>query len=136
MLLFALTIFTSAFLLFQVQPLIARFILPWFGGAPTVWTTCMLFFQIVLLLGYLYADLVNRWLRPRSQVILHTILALAALFLLLAFDDRSTGSSVVRTLLPPALSLPALRSLECRFTSCAPVLSDGFRTPFGHPDSV
>ena len=82
MLLFALTIFTSAFLLFQVQPLIARFILPWFGGAPTVWTTCMLFFQIVLLLGYLYADLVNRWLRPRSQVILHTILALVALFLL------------------------------------------------------
>lgn len=82
MLLFALTIFTSAFLLFQVQPLIARFILPWFGGAPTVWTTCMLFFQIVLLLGYLYADLVNRWLRPRSQVILHTILALVALLLL------------------------------------------------------
>jgi len=82
MLLFALTIFTSAFLLFQVQPLIARFILPWFGGAPTVWTTCMLFFQIILLLGYLYADLVNRWLRPRSQVILHTILAIVALLLL------------------------------------------------------
>lgn len=82
MLLFALTIFTSAFLLFQVQPLIARFILPWFGGAPAVWTTCMLFFQIVLLLGYLYADLVTRWLRPRSQVVLHTVLAVIALLLL------------------------------------------------------
>ncbi|MFN9541374.1 MAG: spermidine synthase [Planctomycetota bacterium] len=82
MLLFALTIFTSAFLLFQVQPLIARFILPWFGGAPAVWTTCMLFFQIVLLLGYLYADLVTRWLRPRTQINLHSVLAGLALLLL------------------------------------------------------
>ena len=48
---FALTIFASAFLLFQVQPLIARYILPWFGGAPSVWSTCMLFFQLVLLAG-------------------------------------------------------------------------------------
>ena len=46
---FALTIFIGAFLLFQVQPLIAKFILPWFGGGPGVWTTCMLFFQLVLL---------------------------------------------------------------------------------------
>ena len=45
MLLYALTIFLSAFLLFQVQPLIARIILPWFGGSAAVWTTCMLFFQ-------------------------------------------------------------------------------------------
>src|ERR1035438_6369363 len=48
MLVFALTIFTGAFLLFQVQPLIAKFILPWFGGGPGVWTTCMLFFQVLL----------------------------------------------------------------------------------------
>lgn len=82
MLLFALTIFTSAFLLFQVQPLIARFILPWFGGAPAVWTSCMLFFQLVLLLGYLYADLVTRLLRPRVQVWLHSLLAVLALLLL------------------------------------------------------
>ena len=49
---FSLTIFWGAFLLFLVQPLIARFILPWFGGGPAVWTTCMLFFQLLLLGGY------------------------------------------------------------------------------------
>ncbi len=49
---FALTIFVSAFLVFQVQPVISKTILPWFGGAPAVWTTCMLFFQVLLFLGY------------------------------------------------------------------------------------
>ena len=48
---YGLTIFLSAFLLFQVQPLIGKMILPWFGGSAAVWTTCMLFFQLVLLLG-------------------------------------------------------------------------------------
>jgi hypothetical protein len=49
---FGLAIFSSAFLLFQIQPLIAKYILPWFGGGPGVWTTCMLFFQVFLLAGY------------------------------------------------------------------------------------
>ena len=48
---YALTIFTGAFLLFQLQPLIGKYILPWFGGGPGVWTTCMLFFQVLLLGG-------------------------------------------------------------------------------------
>jgi len=56
---FSLTIFTSAWLLFLVQPLIARFILPWFGGSPAVWTTCMLFFQTLLPGGYAYAHLIT-----------------------------------------------------------------------------
>ena len=51
MILYALTILVSAFLLFQVQPVIAKIILPWFGGSAAVWTTCLLFFQMVLLLG-------------------------------------------------------------------------------------
>ena len=50
---YGLTIFLSAFLLFQVQPMIGKMILPWFGGSASVWTTCMLFFQMILLLGYL-----------------------------------------------------------------------------------
>jgi len=58
--LFAGTIFTSAFLLFLVQPLIAKQILPWFGGSAGVWTTCLVFFQSVLLAGYAYADLTAR----------------------------------------------------------------------------
>ncbi|MCX6952012.1 MAG: fused MFS/spermidine synthase [Verrucomicrobia bacterium] len=76
---FALTIFTGAFLLFQIQPLVGKYILPWFGGGPGVWTTCMLFFQLVLLGGYAYAHTVSRHLKPRSQAVLHTVLLLAAL---------------------------------------------------------
>src|SRR3974390_317613 len=79
---FALTIFTGAFLLFQVQPLIGKFILPWFGGGPGVWTTCMLFFQVLLLAGYAYAHLSSRYLKPRIQSILHLVLICAALALL------------------------------------------------------
>jgi SAM-dependent methyltransferase len=79
MLVFALTIFTGAFLLFQVQPLIAKYILPWFGGGPGVWTTCMLFFQVLLLGGYAYAHLLSRWLKPRAQAVVHLALLVAAL---------------------------------------------------------
>ncbi|PYJ05764.1 MAG: hypothetical protein DME25_07835 [Verrucomicrobia bacterium] len=79
---YALTIFTGAFLLFQVQPLIGKYILPWFGGGPGVWTTCMLFFQALLVVGYAYAHLSSRWLKPRAQALLHVALVLAALALL------------------------------------------------------
>src|SRR5262245_27438361 len=71
---FALTIFTGAFLLFQVQPLIGKYILPWFGGGPGVWTTCLLFFQTVLLGGYAYAHFTSMCLLPKQQVIFHFIL--------------------------------------------------------------
>ncbi|MBL9206758.1 MAG: hypothetical protein JNN01_16835, partial [Opitutaceae bacterium] len=81
MLPFALAVFLGAFLLFQVQPLIGKFILPWFGGSPGVWTTCLLFFQTVLLLGYAYAHVSSTRLRPRRQAWLH--LALLALSLAL-----------------------------------------------------
>ena len=82
MILYALTILVSAFLLFQVQPVIAKIILPWFGGSAAVWTTCLLFFQTVLLLGYLYAHAVVRYLKPRAQMLVHgTLLAASALAL-------------------------------------------------------
>ena len=57
---YAATIFLSSFLLFLVQPLVARLILPWFGGSAAVWTTCMLFFQVMLLAGYAYAHFLTR----------------------------------------------------------------------------
>jgi len=79
---FATTIFVSSFLLFLVQPLIARLILPWFGGSASVWTTCMLFFQSLLLAGYAYAHLVTTRLPLRSQVVLHTLLLAAAVAML------------------------------------------------------
>ncbi len=75
---FAWTIFLSAFLLFQVQPLVSKRILPWFGGSPAVWTTCMLFFQLLLLGGYVYAHLVATRLGPRRQVAVHLVLLGAA----------------------------------------------------------
>ncbi len=82
MLPFALTIFTGAFLLFQVQPLIGKYILPWFGGGPGVWTTCLLFFQVLLLGGYAYAHFSSSRLKPRQQVILHLVLLALSLAVL------------------------------------------------------
>jgi hypothetical protein len=82
MLPFALTIFTGAFLLFQVQPLIGKFILPWFGGGPGVWTTCLLFFQTLLLGGYAYAHFSSTRLRPKQQVIVHLVLLALSLAVL------------------------------------------------------
>src|SRR5438067_4075496 len=80
--LYAATIFVSAFLLFLVQPVMAKQILPWFGGTAAVWTTCLVFFQTALLAGYAYSDLAVRRLAPRTQVKTHTALLLVSLALL------------------------------------------------------
>jgi hypothetical protein len=80
-LLFGVTIIASAFLLFQVQPLIARLILPWFGGSAAVWTSCMLFFQVALLGGYAYAHWLSRLPGPK-QAVVHCALLAASMALL------------------------------------------------------
>ena len=82
MVFFALSIFLSSFLLFQIQPMVGRFILPWFGGTPAVWSTLMLIFQVLLTGGYAYAN----WLigRGRRQSIIHIALLVFALILLMA----------------------------------------------------
>ena len=82
MLIYALTIFASAFLLFLVQPIIAKQILPWFGGSAAVWTTCLVFFQTALLAGYAYADFVTRRLTSQRQVQLHLALLAASVLAL------------------------------------------------------
>ncbi len=79
--LYGLTIFVSAFLLFQVQPVIAKVILPWFGGSSAVWSTCMFFFQLVLLAGYGYAHWLQK-LSGRKQAVLHAALLAGSLALL------------------------------------------------------
>jgi len=84
MVLYAVTIFLSAFLLFQVQPLIAKIILPWFGGTAAVWTVCMLFFQVLLLAGYVYSHAYVRLRIPARRHIHIALLALAAATLPLA----------------------------------------------------
>src|SRR5215469_12278641 len=115
MFLYALTIFLGAFLLFQVQPLMAKFILPWFGGGPGVWTACMVFFQVWLLAGYAYAHASSRYLQLRTQAAFHLALLLAALVFLPILpspewkpgsDSEPTGRILV--LLIANLGLPYL----------------------------
>ncbi|MFM7567372.1 MAG: ferrichrome ABC transporter permease, partial [Betaproteobacteria bacterium] len=78
---FAITIFISAFLLFQVQPMVSKAILPWFGGGPAVWTAAMLFFQCALFGGYLYAHALASIDSARRQALIHVLLLLAAALL-------------------------------------------------------
>jgi spermidine synthase len=104
MLVYAATIFLSAFLLFQVQPLIAKFILPWFGGSAAVWNAALLFFQLVLLAGYLYAHLLIRYLKPKPQLYVHAALLAASLATLpivpsLAWKTNGAGDPTLRILL-------------------------------------
>src|SRR4051794_6310469 len=99
------TILLSAFLLFQVQPVITKKILPWFGGSPAVWTTCVLFFQLVLLGGYAYAHLLTHRVQPRWQALVHLAVVIVALGLLLLFFPPSAIWK------PADGRLPALRIL-------------------------
>jgi SAM-dependent methyltransferase len=103
MVLYAVTISLSAFLLFEVQPIIARMILPWFGGSSAVWSTCMLFFQVVLLLGYLYAHWLHHKLRPRLQAAVHGALLAASLAALPILPSPSWAA--------PGAGQPSLRIL-------------------------
>ena len=87
--LYAVTILLSAFLLFQVQPIIAKMILPWFGGSAAVWTTCMLFFQLLLVGGYAYSHWSIRALKPRAQTLVHLALLAAGIAALPILPDAS-----------------------------------------------
>ncbi len=79
---FAAAIFLSALLLFLVQPLVGRMVLPVLGGTPSVWNTCMVFFQVLLLAGYLYAHLLTRYLKPGIQAVVHGVVVLTPLLVL------------------------------------------------------
>ena len=83
MLVYVATILISASLLFLVQPLIGRYILPWFGGSSAVWSASQLFFQLLLLAGYSYSHLVVRRFSRKRQVWGHSALLVLALVLML-----------------------------------------------------
>ena len=104
MLFYALTISWSAFLLFEVQPVIAKMILPWFGGSSAVWSTCMLFFQLVLVLGYTYAHWLNK-LAPRHQAIVHISLLAVSLAALPIIPSPAWKHSAIGQ---PSLAILAL----------------------------
>jgi SAM-dependent methyltransferase len=97
--LFVCTLFLSSTLLFLVQPMIAKMVLPLLGGTPAVWNTCMVFFQATLLLGYLYVHALTKWLRPAQQATVHAALVTMSLLMLpvaLAAHDEppSTGTPI------------------------------------------
>lgn len=121
--LFAAAIFLGAFLLFLVQPIMGRFILPWFGGGASVWTACMLFFQIALLAGYAYAHLLTSVASAKRQAIVHLALLAGSLAFLpiapdLAWKPEPGEASAGRVLLllsatigPPFVLLSATAPL-------------------------
>jgi hypothetical protein len=76
--LFVLAILASSFLIFLVQPMVAKRILPWFGGTPSVWTLCLAFYQTALFLGYTYAHLLVRFASPTAQLGIHSLVVGAA----------------------------------------------------------
>lgn len=130
---FATTIFLSAFLLFLVQPIIAKQILPWFGGTPAVWNTCMLFFQVLLLAGYAYSDWTIRRLSPRGQAILHCVLLVASLAVLpivadLGWKPEGDEDPVWRilALLGATIGLPYFL-----LSSTGPLIQAGFARRYG-----
>ena len=131
--LFSTTIFLSASLLFFVQPLFTKIVLPHVGGAPAVWTTAMLFFQTVLIAGYLYAHLITRHFPVRAQIALHlTLWALALFFLPLAvkagwtYDAEASTAGQTLMLFAAGVGLPFACLL---YTSPSPRDQRGSRMP-------
>ncbi|MGA3317493.1 MAG: hypothetical protein ABSC64_13770, partial [Candidatus Korobacteraceae bacterium] len=98
--LFAATMFLSAFLLFSMEPMVAKMILPLLGGAPAVWNTCLVFFQAVLLAGYFYAHVSAQLLSHRRQIVFHLSVLLIALVVL--------PLHILAAWVPPVSQNPAL----------------------------
>ena len=109
MIVYAVTVFVSAFLLFLVEPLLAKYILPWFGGSPGVWTTCLLFFQVLLTAGYGYAHRLAKGFKPRTQALITLI------FLLITIVSLPITPS--KTWLPEEVSNPTFYILRLLFVS-------------------
>src|SRR5262249_31107606 len=95
---YGLTVFCGAFLLFQVQLVLGKYILPWFGGSSAVWTTCMLFFQVLLLGGYLYSHVISTRLGRRSQAATHIAILVTSLVAI------SVGAMLWKTPLLPGVA--------------------------------
>jgi len=127
-LLFALTLLLSATLLFLLQPMIAKMVLPLFGGTPAVWNTCMVFFQALLLAGYLYAHLLSRYVPLRQQGWVHTLAVLLPLvFLPFAVEAEGTSPAGASPFLGLLMLLAATGGLPFFVVSTtAPLLQKWF----------
>src|SRR5262245_7668381 len=139
LLFFAITLFLSAFLLFLVQPIVGKMILPKLGGTPQVWNTCMVFFQTALLAGYFYTHAVSTYLSTRRQVILHCLLLFVPFLFLIPY-----GPFNVIEWMPPAGGNPIFATLVLLtvivgvpffvVATSAPLLQKWFAAT-GHPAS-
>src|SRR5262245_604459 len=124
----AATLFLSAFLLFICQPMVGKMLLPFLGGAAGVWTTCVLFFQFMLLLGYVYAHLLARLSDVRKQILTHAaVLLLPLAFLPIRFEAAATESFSLN----PALKLLAVLATSTAIpffvvSTTAPLLQNWF----------
>ena len=131
---YPITIFLSAFLLFQVQPLIGKFILPWYGGGPAVWTACMLFFQLFLLAGYAYAHFVASRVGPRGARIVHWALLAGSLALLPIAPNSDVWKETTQDV--PVVQILALLAVTIGLpyfllSSTGPLLQESFRRETG-----
>ena len=131
---FQIPIILSAFLLFLVQPIMAKQILPWFGGSASVWNTCVFFFQLLLLLGYVYAHGLTRLASVRAQAVIHIgLMALCLLSLpVIASDYWKNGET------PPALRMLVLLAATVGFpyfllSSTSPLLQAWFARTMAAP---
>ncbi|MFY7852591.1 MAG: spermidine synthase, partial [Brevundimonas sp.] len=135
--LFALAIFTSAALVFTVQPMATKLVLPVLGGSPSVWNTAMVFFQAALLAGYAYAHLLQRIRSMKAQMGVHlTLLLLAALFLPLrisgALGDPDSSAPIAWLLTTLTISIGAPFAV---LSATAPLLQAWYaRVRVGHAD--
>src|SRR5580698_7258432 len=143
--LYALTLFVGAALLFLVQPLVGKLLLPFLGGSPGVWNTCMVFFQAVLLCGYLYAHRSTGKLGVRRQAIVHlALLAIVVLAFKAAVATTGSPVPVLPSLLPddqdyPIFGLVAFLGVAVGvpffvLSTTAPLLQRWFATT-GHPSA-
>lgn len=131
--LFTLTVFLSAGLLFSIQPMIAKTLLPVFGGGSSVWTTCMLFYQTVLLLGYLYAHVLMTRFGRRSQMIIHSTLLVIALVVGVMFDTPNEPAEASTFPVPwLILQLVLISGLPFFAISSAGPLIQGWFSRTGH----
>ncbi len=134
---FALSIFASAALLFLVEPMLARMLLPLLGGTPAVWNTCILFFQAALLAGYLYAHGAIRWMGRRTQITVH-IAVVAAALLVLPLRIAANRTPPAQENPAPWILITLLTTVGLPFfalSASAPILQKWF-SQTGHKSSV
>jgi hypothetical protein len=144
---FAVTLFVSAALLFMVQPMIGRLVLPLVGGSPAAWNTCMVFFQALLLAGYAYAHAITSRLNSRRQIAVHAAIlgvAILSLGLAAAFGPTQSPLAVLRSLAPQGTEYPMFGMLALLavavglpffvVSTSAPLLQKWFAMT-GHPSA-